>query len=188
MADDHKKTIKTRVLPFLLLLLTALALFGCGQRTKDGSAKENDGEKVCYLSVSCATALENIDKLPKEKRELLPADGMLYAEKAVPFSEGDSVFDVLRKSMRENGIHLEFSGSGAFGNVYIEGIGNLYEFDCGELSGWMFRLDGETPTKGCSEIFPKDGSRIEWVYTCNLGRDVGTFSLAEQLLFDGSER
>ena len=60
-----------------------------------------------------------------------------------------------------------------YNTAYIEGIANLYEFDCGELSGWMYRVNGEFPNVGCSLYKLKDGDTVEWVYTCDLGRDVG---------------
>ena len=61
----------------------------------------------------------------------------------------------------------------SYGSVYIQGIHYLYEFSCGPLSGWMYRVDGEFPNFGCSKYRLKDGQVIEWVYTCDLGKDVG---------------
>lgn len=49
----------------------------------------------------------------------------------------------------------------------------LDEFSCGALSGWMYRVNGEFPNYGCSRYRLSDGDKIEWVYTCNLGKDVG---------------
>ena len=40
---------------------------------------------------------------------------------------------------------MEFSIVPLTGGAYIEGIGNLYEFDCGSVSGWMYRVNGEFP-------------------------------------------
>ena len=56
---------------------------------------------------------------------------------------------------------------------YIEGIANLYEFDCGPLSGWMYQVNGWFPNYGCSRYQMQDGDNIAWVYTCDLGNDVG---------------
>ena len=55
----------------------------------------------------------------------------------------------------------------------MQGINYLYEYSCGPLSGWMFRVNGEYPGKGCSNYILQDGDQVEWVYTCDLGRDVG---------------
>ena len=68
---------------------------------------------------------------------------------------------------------MEFSETPLYGSTYIEGIGNLYEFDCGALSGWMYRVNGTFPNYGCSSYILSDGDVVEWVYTCDLGKDVG---------------
>lgn len=61
--------------------------------------------------------------------------------------------------------------------AYVEGINNLYEFDCGQLSGWMYNVNGWFPNYGCSKYTVQDGDVINWVYTCNLGKDVGDNSM-----------
>ena len=55
---------------------------------------------------------------------------------------------------------------------YIEGISYLYEYDCGDLSGWMYRVNGEIPSVGCGEYRLRDGDCVEWLYTCDLGNDL----------------
>ena len=62
-----------------------------------------------------------------------------------------------------------------YNSVYIEGIGNLYEFDCGELSGWLYKVNGKTPGCGCSQYTLKDGDVVEFMYSCSLGADVGGY-------------
>ena len=124
---------------------------------------------TCTVSISCAAILENFDRLNAEKADLIPADGVLLAPTAVEFTEGESVFDVLKRVCRENKIHMEFSETPVYQSAYIEGIGNLYEFDCGEGSGWMYRVNGEFPNYGCSRYTLADGDTVEWVYTCDFG-------------------
>ena len=128
---------------------------------------------TCTVSISCAAILENLDRLNAEKADLIPADGVLLAPTAVEFTEGESVFDVLKRVCRENKIHMEFSETPVYQSAYIEGIGNLYEFDCGEGSGWMYRVNGEFPNYGCSRYTLADSDTVEWVYTCDFGADVG---------------
>jgi len=125
------------------------------------------------LSVSSKTILGNLDKFDKDKLEVLPEDGIIYKKQTVTFSEGESVFDVLLREMKKNKIHMEFSMTPIYNSNYIEGINNIYEFDCGELSGWMFKVNDWFPNYGASRYLLKDGDVIEWVYTCDLGRDVG---------------
>lgn len=135
----------------------------------------SDVEYTCVLSVRCDTILDNLDWLDPEKVELVPEDGVIYATQTVTFYEGESVFNVLQREMKKAKIHMEFSNTPIYNSAYIEGIHNLYEFDCGELSGWMYKVNNWFPNYGCSRYALKDGDVIEWVYTCDLGVDVGGF-------------
>lgn len=133
------------------------------------------GEAVysCTISISCATILDNLDWLNPEKTELVPEGGVILPAQTVTFYEGESVFNVLQRTCKQNSIHMEFSNTPMYNSAYIEGIHNLYEFDCGEGSGWMYRVNGWFPNYGCSRYQLQDGDVIEWVYTCERGNDVG---------------
>lgn len=128
---------------------------------------------VCTLSVRCDTILNNLSLLDPAKREVVPAGGVIYAEREVVFHKGESVFDVTLREMQDNRIHFEFSKTPIYNSAYIEGINNIYEFDCGELSGWEYSVNGVFPNYGCSRYQLNDGDKIEWRYTCDLGRDIG---------------
>ena len=129
------------------------------------------------ISISCATINSNLADLDSAKTGLVPADGWLLKELTVEFSEGESVFNVLQRVCKQNKIHMEFSNTPVYNSAYIEGIGNLYEFDCGPLSGWMYSVNGWYPNYGCSRYELKAGDVICWRYTCDLGADIGGGSL-----------
>ena len=114
-----------------------------------------------------------MDKRAQNKRPLVPEDGVLLPETQVTFAAGESAFDVLQRVCRENKIHMESSFTPLYNSAYIEGIGNLYEFDAGSLSGWMYTVNGWFPNYGCSRYQLRDGDVLHWVYTCDLGKDVG---------------
>ncbi|QIB69650.1 DUF4430 domain-containing protein [Aminipila butyrica] len=135
----------------------------------------SDKKLTCTLSVRCDTILDNISALDPEKVELVPTSGAILATATVTFYEGESVFNVLQREMKKNKIHMEFVNTPLYNSAYIEGINNLYEFDCGELSGWMYKVNDWFPNYGCSRYQLKQGDVIEWVYTCDLGRDVGGY-------------
>ena len=132
-----------------------------------------DEEWTCTLSVSCATILDNMDLCDPEKWELVPEDGGILKPMTVTFAENESVFNVLQRTLKEQGIHMEFEYTPAYHTAYIEGINNLYEFDVGELSGWMYSVNGWFPIYGCSRYRLQDGDVVEWKYTCDLGNDIG---------------
>lgn len=129
----------------------------------------------CTISVSAKTILNNIKDFNKNKTDILPSDGIIYKSQAVTFSEGESAFDVLKREMQKNKVHLEFEMTPIYNSSYIEGIGNIYELDCGPLSGWMYKVNGWFPNYGSSRYMLKDGDVLEFVYTTDLGRDVGGY-------------
>lgn len=139
----------------------------------DNSEINNKKTYTCTFSIECSTILNNLKNLDPDKLELIPVDGVILAPIKVTFYEGESVFDVLQRVCKEKKIHLESSWTPMYNSAYIEGIHNLYEFDCGELSGWMYRVNGWYPNYGCSRYQLKDGDVVEWRYTCDLGKDVG---------------
>lgn len=136
-------------------------------------ADVTDDKLHCFLSVSCKTILNNMSKLAPQKHSLVPSDGVIFAKKEVEFFQGESVFDVLKREMVSNKIHFEFSTTPAYNSSYIEGINNLYEFDCGDLSGWIYTVNGKTANYGSSSYILSDGDDVEVLYSCDLGRDVG---------------
>ena len=138
-----------------------------------GDAAAGEREYTCTVSISCAAILDHMDLFDREKAELVPEDGWLLKPETVTFREGESAFDVLQRVCREKKLHMEFSSTPVYNSAYIEGIGNLYEFDAGDLSGWMYRVNGWCPNYGCSRYRLSDGDMLEWIYTCDLGRDVG---------------
>ncbi len=135
-----------------------------------------DSETVT-ISIRCDTILDNYDDLDPALRseEFVPTDGVILPPTEYVLRPGDTVFDILDRAVRYNKIQMEYQGAdqNSYGSVYIQGIHYLYEFSCGHLSGWMYRVDGEFPNYGCSKYKLKDGQIIEWIYTCDLGRDIG---------------
>ena len=127
----------------------------------------------CTISVSCATVFDNLAKLDDGIEEMLPSDGRILPEIKVALQDGDTAFSVLQRVCREENIPMEFVFTPAYGSDYVEGIGNLYEFDCGGNSGWMYCVNGVFPNVGSSQVSLSSGDRIEWKYTCNLGYDIG---------------
>lgn len=147
---------------------------------KTVETEEPNKELFCTLSIRCDTILNNLDWLDKNKTSFVPSSGIIFPPTKVVFYEGESVFNVLLRELKKNNIHLEFMSTPIYNSAYIEGIANLYEYDCGELSGWMYRVNGEFPTYGCSRHKLKPNDKIEWLYTCDLGADIGNRNLARQ--------
>ena len=111
---------------------------GSSSDAQDSSSNKPDASPestvpTCTVSISCATILENLDRLNAEKADLIPADGVLLAPTAVEFTEGESVFDVLKRVCRENKIHM----NGEFPNYGC----SRYTLADGDTVEWVYTCD-----------------------------------------------
>ena len=128
------------------------------------------------LSIRCDTILSNYDLLDKELRneKYVPKDGIILAETRFVLRANETVFDLLEKAVRLNRIQMEIEGDkkNRFTPVYVKGMNHLYEYSCGSLSGWLFRVNGVFADTSCSDIKLKNGDIVEWIYSCDLGNDL----------------
>ena len=125
--------------------------------------KENIIGKVT-MSIRC-DILAN-----EEKKEHIPDDYCILEETVFEISEGETAYDILLQGARQFGISVEHEGGSDL--VYVSGINYLYEHDYGDLSGWVYKVNGSLPSVGCAGYKLKDKDKIEWCYTLNLGNDV----------------
>lgn len=148
---------KKTVIP---LLLAALLLCGAVFFIEIESVEEHysstydsfsDGDSTVFLSIDASQALG-----------LSPAvtgNGMILSQTELLLKEGETAYDLLCRASRIYKISFEHSGGS-----YIKGIGQLYEFDCGELSGWSFKVNGVIPGIPCCDFVLEDGDCLEWIY------------------------
>ena len=129
-----------------------------------------DGRLTVTLFISVATILDNMDKLAEGKAGLIPADGVIF-NGTVEFFEGESVFNVLSREVRKNRIHMESVNTPIYNSAYIKGINNIYEFDAGERSGWIYSVNGVFPNYGSSNYVLHADDVISWLFTCDRGAD-----------------
>ena len=163
--------------------------------TPDSGGKKNDGKKndqkaedsntptptpdqkpdskkdTVTITFSCESAVNTGKHLESKWAGILPATGVLQPVATVEIDEGDKVFDVLSYVCDKYKIHMSYRG-GTGSGCYVEGINNLYEFDGGRWSGWMYCVNDWYPNYGCGVYQVKAGDVIEWNYTCDLGLDL----------------
>ena len=145
----------------------------------DNSSKPDDPPKPetkmsCTIEIRCDTILNNMQDLKPGLDVYVPDSGTILPTTTITFTEGETVFDVLKRICDARGIQIEYSYTPMYGSYYVEGINNLREFDCGQQSGWMYKVNGWFPNYGCSEYILDAGDEIVWCYTCKgLGTDVG---------------
>ncbi len=130
----------------------------------DTTQNNSDAEhSTCSLIIDCSSAVKS-EKLSAKLLNVLPSDGIIYTNQNLEFEDGESAFDLLNRITRQNGIPMEFSSSLTSGSKYIQGINSLYEFDCGETSGWTYKVNGISPNYGCDSYTVNPDDTIIFCY------------------------
>ena len=100
------------------------------------------------------------------RAEYIPESGVILEQTEFAFEKGETVYYILVEACRENEIQVEFS------NNYVSGMNYIYEFDFGDLSGWLYFVNGEEASVGCASYEIADGDEIKWLYSCEMGNDL----------------
>ena len=127
-----------------------------------------EDQQTCYMEIRCDTILSG-QKLKGDE----PKDGIILAGKEIPFEKGDTAFDLLRRYCKEEDIKLKYVFMPTIGGYYIKGIAGIEELEYGQLSGWLYKVNGWYPNYGASGYQIQEGDVIVWLYTCDGGTDVG---------------
>lgn len=119
------------------------------------------------LSVTCRNAVANgIHKWPGYSA-VVPENGVIFENGAVAITPGETVLDVLKRTLKEQNIALSEKRG------YVRSINGLSEKLRGEenfpQSGWIYQVNGEFPSTASNQYKLKAGDRVEWIYTCKPG-------------------
>lgn len=162
-----KRSFKTYLLIVIIAAAAAAAITFLNFSSAGdyyGSKKELSGSTVnTTVSIYC-------DTIAGEK-DFIPEDGIILENAPVVINDGDTAYDQIVAAARQYSLSLETKGASS--DAYVSGLAFIYEFDFGELSGWMFKINGKFSDVGCSSVVLSEGDLVEWVYTRNLGKDVG---------------
>lgn len=135
---------------------------------KSAESKSSDSsQKSSKSSGSSGKSSEQPQPAPKDDGKFtvhITIDGSAggrgtLLSKDVSLEKGSTVYDALVAC------GIGFSGSAD----YISAIGGLAEFDCGETSGWMYSVNGDTPMTPCGSKTLKSGDSVRWYYVTEMG-------------------
>ena len=144
----------------------------------DDFTASNDGNEVLKpdtpktvtvtLEIRCDDLSQDLSQLKNPAiKDYIPEDGTVLAATTYTGTTENTVFDALNTICRNNNIHMDFDYSPVFESNYIKGINYIYEQDAGDLSGWMYKVNGWSPNYGCSSYYLSDGDVIQWYYSCS---------------------
>ncbi len=166
----RKKASGRNLLTVFLLLLFSVAAIWCLDLQTPEEFYASDASSAPI--VGKVTLTIRCDTVPDKSATHIPDDGVFLPQTTCSIQSGETVASLLKRVAAENRLHLDTVGSKD--GVYIRGIGNLYEFDFGDLSGWVYRVNGEEPSVGCGAYRLQDGDLVELLYSCNMGEDLSS--------------
>lgn len=118
------------------------------KETSSAKATESNSLSVSF-SVNCEKAVDHGADYPN----------YLIGKTNCNVKEGITVFDLLIEQCRKNGIAVVHQNKS-----YIVSIGGLAEKDCGNASGWMYKVNGVKVMMSASKCVLKNGDIVEWYY------------------------
>lgn len=131
---------------------------------------------IVTVRINCNTILDNWNDLDASLKyeKYVPKDGIILDFTDYVLRANDTAFDILLRVTRYNKIQMAYQGAdyNIYNSIYVQGINHLFEFSCGFHSGWTYRVNGKFPNVGSSKYLLQDGDILEWLYTCDLGRDL----------------
>ena len=87
------------------------------------------------------------------------ADGSVSYSEDVQLEEGATAYDALMAT------GLDVTASDSSYGKYIEAVGGLGAGDFGDMSGWLYAVNGEDGAVACDQCVLATGDSVEWYYT-----------------------
>lgn len=128
-------------------------------------SQKYEGDMRVIVRADCSAALAAMDRIDEDinPASVIPTDGAVIKESDIYAEEGAAAFDALIAAAREQRVAVDYVGS-LYG-VYVRGIGHIYEFGFGDMSGWIYKVNGESPDVSAGEFVLSEGDRVEFIYT-----------------------
>ena len=144
-----------------------------GEKPKTTLQKENDDKATqttsseinCSLTIECKSILNNMDDLKKGHESYVPKNGIMLDNYKTTLKSKSTVYDLFKKACNDKGI--TYTAKDTMYSVYIVGINNIDEKDCGKDSGWMYSVNGSYPNVSVDSKKLKDGDKVVFTYTCS---------------------
>ena len=172
LAKGNRKIINFVIIAAVAGAVTAGVAISDIQRPEEFYSVEgitsSEDTVTVTMSIDCKTVAGRGDE------KITPSDGIILEKTQFTLPEGSTAYDCLIYASKKYKIQIEDSSKmlNDHRSAYIAGINYLFEFDYGEMSGWMFSVNGTFGEVGCGEYTLSEGDNIEWRYTTNIGEDL----------------
>lgn len=164
---DSARTETIRIVLAALLAaviaLGVLAASGCSNTAQDVTSDESAATQGATAqngaSDAGADAASDAQMTVTVNVDSSAADGSVSFDGTVELDAGATAYDALVAT----GLELDASDS-QYG-MYVAGIGGLAGGDYGDMSGWLYDVNGEAALVGCDSYELADGDTVNWTYS-----------------------
>ena len=146
-ARRTEKNLLARLVACTAALMLVLAVAACG-----GTPATSGGDSGADAGQEQQAALEVTVEI-----DATAGEGELTSAE-VELPEGATAYDALVAAADD--VNASDSDYG----MYVAGVNGLAAGDFGDMSGWMFEVNGEMAEVGCSEYQLADGDVVTWTY------------------------
>ncbi|MBR6534858.1 MAG: DUF4430 domain-containing protein [Clostridia bacterium] len=149
-----KKKTKAQnfITAFLACALVICISFFINVSTPDQYYGQASGDKEPTGYVTISVICDNVSD-----------NGIIVSETKIGFFEHQSVYDILLSLSKTHKFTLDVSGKGEF--AYIRAINGIAEHKYGNMSGWVYTVNGISPHLSCGAYYPSDNDVIRIYYT-----------------------
>ena len=119
---------------------------------------------TCTITVECKNIHKHMSQLKSGHERFVPNDGYIIHAESHTVNRSSTAYDVLKLACNAHGIRLTARNT-SYG-VYVVGINNLDEKDCGSASGWMYKVNGTVPMTSCGKYKMDSGDNLVFYYVC----------------------
>ena len=136
------------------------------QKENDDKVTQTTSSEInCSITIECKSILDNMDNLEPEHEKYVPKNGIMLNNYKTTLKSKSTVYDLFKKACNDKGI--TYTAEYGMYSVYIAGINNIDEFDCGKGSGWKYRVNGSYPNISVDLKKLKDGDKVVFTYICS---------------------
>ncbi|WP_010168515.1 DUF4430 domain-containing protein [Candidatus Epulonipiscium viviparus] len=98
----------------------------------------------------------------------------IIAPTSIKVDANSTVWSVLQKALDDKNLDYEYTYNRKNNALYVTAIDGIKAGANGTTSGWMFNVNGKVIEDSPNNIKAVEGDKIEWKYTKDGGKDIGT--------------
>ncbi|MBR3245735.1 MAG: DUF4430 domain-containing protein [Parasporobacterium sp.] len=136
-----RKSVYLKIVSLIILVSTVLCLTACSETI----TTKPDSEPVTETAKNGYTISVSVDA---------GEQGGYFGGGIYTYETRPTAYDALVST------GLEIEGSGH----YVSGVNGLKELEYGPMSGWIYAVNGKTPSKNPGDYYLEDGDIVSWTY------------------------